>query len=56
MPIYEYKCPSCGLKYEFLVDSDKLDKECRCGAILLKVPSTSSFVIKGFSEKNGYSK
>jgi len=56
MPIYEYNCPSCGLKYEILADSDKIDKECRCGAVLQKVPSAPSFIIKGFSAKNGYSK
>lgn len=56
MPIYEYECPQCGkkrFKQKPFDLSDELET-CNCGVTMNKILG-GSFIVKGFSEKNGYS-
>lgn len=59
MPIYEYACKKCGYIFE-KVNINKVTKltvKCpNCDDIAKRIMSSSNFVIKGYSEKNGYSK
>jgi len=59
MPIYEYKCGKCKKKFEVYNDIKNLDDYtiCECGYIANKIISPPGVIyIKGYSEKNGYSK
>ncbi len=49
MPIYEYECLNCGQIHEALRKfSDKPLSKCpRCGGILKKLISNTSFILKG---------
>lgn len=49
MPLYEYKCLSCGVLFEVRQKfSDAPLKECRdCGAEVTKVVSQGGFALKG---------
>ncbi|MBI5644012.1 MAG: zinc ribbon domain-containing protein [Deltaproteobacteria bacterium] len=49
MPIYEYKCKSCGKEFEVIQKfSDEPVKKCiECGKAVEKMISQSSFVLKG---------
>ena len=62
MPIYEYKCDSCGYRFERLQSfSEEPVKVCpRCGGNVRKLISHSSFILKGtgwyatdYARKNG---
>lgn len=62
MPTFDFKCPKCKHLWEAnitFVDSEfvgwKAPKCPECGGLGDKQPSTPSFIIKGFSAKNGYS-
>lgn len=62
MPRHDYQCPDCSLTIER--PEDPTDPTvwcpyCAAGKILVrmeKLPSAPNFTIKGYSEKNGYSK
>jgi putative FmdB family regulatory protein len=60
VPIYVYKCSSCGEVVEMIVKSINSEpaslkcNECEDGT-LEKVPSSSVFKINGYSYNNGYS-
>ena len=58
MPIYEFKCKTCKKVSEILVQNSEMDKTImmcpECGQDAKKQMSSSSFIINGFSEKNGY--
>jgi len=62
MPIYEFKCGSCGHEKEILImkqsdlkGSHKLGCD-KCKGIYDRIMSlTSDPVVHGFNEKNGYS-
>lgn len=61
MPIYEFKCSTCGHKKEILIvkqsdlkGSNKLGCE-KCKGIYKKIISAPNHHIHGFSEANGYS-
>ena len=58
MPIYEFECLSCGKRFELYVQGCRINTICPvCKSNdVRKVPSVSSFRIKGYSEANGYSK
>jgi len=59
MPIYEYQCEKCGYIFEEVNINNitKLSVECpHCKGLSKKIMSSGSFRIKGYSEKNGYSK
>lgn len=57
MAIYEYKCKKCGLLFDVLQTKDKPKEICPdCSGPAKKVLSPSSYRMKGYSEKNGYSK
>jgi putative FmdB family regulatory protein len=60
MAIYEFKCPKClVITRESHPMSSKVDKaKCwKCGQFSAeRMISPSNFRIKGYSEKNGYSK
>ncbi|NPA15755.1 MAG: zinc ribbon domain-containing protein [Deferribacteres bacterium] len=49
MPIYEYKCTSCGYRFEKLQSfHDEPVKVCpKCGGEVKKLISRSSFILKG---------
>ena len=49
MPIYEYKCLSCGYRFErFQAISEEPVKECpQCNGEVKKLISSTSFVLKG---------
>ncbi len=62
MPIYEYKCNSCGHRFERLQSfNEEPVKTCpRCGGEVRKLISHSSFILKGtgwyatdYARKNG---
>lgn len=59
MPLYEYMCKKCMKITVELVTRDKQKTKCRyCGEnIAEKIMSVpAGYNMKGFSEKNGYSK
>jgi putative FmdB family regulatory protein len=58
MPIYQYRCNACGHEFEKFNKSTKIKTEVceKCGKKCQKIISLSSFIINGYSEKNGYSK
>lgn len=60
MPVYEFECKACALKFEerMTLDEDSSSAECpRCKERALKVPSLSSFHLKGSGwYKDGYDK
>lgn len=60
MPIYEYKCNKCYIVKEKYLSISQMEDiicmYCKCGGNLIKIPSTGSFKINGYSEANGYSK
>jgi putative FmdB family regulatory protein len=60
MPIFEYQCQKCGYIFEevlYKYITDKVSTQCPiCKSIAPKIMSKGSFRIKGYSEKNGYSK
>jgi putative FmdB family regulatory protein len=61
MPTFDFKCPKCGHKWEanvFIPVNDAvIQPTCpQCKGEGEKQPSAPSFIIKGFSAKNGYSK
>lgn len=57
MPIYTFKCRSCGADYEELVPMGTENYKCSCGESATKVPSLSNFHLKGVGwASNGYSK
>lgn len=58
MPIYEFRCPKCKKITEKMFSiNEKSDYiVCKCGYIATKILSPVFNRIKGFSEKNGYSK
>lgn len=60
--IYEYKCQKCDYTFEEILKMDQMYEptlrvcpRCREYAVKKQV-SASTFVINGYSEKNGYSK
>jgi putative FmdB family regulatory protein len=57
MPIYEFKCDKCKSTFEQLTKENKNDSTCPvCGNQSQKIISISTFRIKGYNAKNGYSK
>lgn len=62
MPTFEYLCCSCGHQWEeenkhVNADTSDCDKKLvtGCHGVGHRLISRSSFVVTGFSEKNGYS-
>lgn len=61
MPIFEYKCPSCGEAFERLVrgPSDEVlnrEQECpSCGTVAERVPSSFGFRLYGEIGDGGWS-
>ena len=58
MPIYEWKCPKCGNKFEALVPPEPRLIGCiNCGLLMKRVISISNFHLKGSGwAKDGYNK
>lgn len=59
MPIYEYQCEKCGYIFEEVTFAKtiKISTKCpNCDGFSKKILSSGIFNIKGYSEKNGYSK
>jgi putative FmdB family regulatory protein len=59
MPIFEYQCKECGYIFEEVryKNINRISTQCPvCEGIAPKIISKGSFIIKGYSEKNGYSK
>ena len=57
MPIYEFKCNKCNNIFEQMCEIKKQSIKCpKCKKESQKIISKSSFIIKGYSEANGYSK
>ena len=65
MPIYEFKCQECGniderhFKLDMVksITTGELTPRCqKCEGTTRLITSTSNFRVKGFNEKNGYSK
>jgi putative FmdB family regulatory protein len=54
MPLYDYKCGSCGVTFEGLYKYEDDVPCCICGAGTKKLPSASCIKIKGFRDANGY--
>jgi len=54
MPLYEYECPACEIKFEGLYKFDDSVPCIECGTTTNKVPTCASFKIRGFRESNGY--
>lgn len=57
MPLFDFKCPACGLEFpDLLLASHEEPGPCPyCGEALKKKPAAASFRVKGFNAKNGYS-
>ncbi len=61
MPLYTYKCESCGVtedEHRSIVERD-LPLKCQqrgCWGMMTRVPTAASFTVQGFNAKNGYSK
>lgn len=59
MPIYTFKCTECFKVFDVITFDSSL-KEHKCPDCVdsqgVRIPTCGSFVIKGYSEKNGYSK
>jgi predicted nucleic acid-binding Zn ribbon protein len=66
MPIYRYKCEECGEEEDVLIlnPKDQLRAlqclNCSVGCDLIpgkrvRIMAPSSYIMKGFNEKNGYS-
>jgi putative FmdB family regulatory protein len=57
MPIFSFKCNVCSTEFEMIVTKNK---EIRCPACntnnITKIPSSFNFKVKGYNERNGYSK
>jgi len=50
MPIFEYACSKCGLRFEIILKMSDIVKKVlcqKCKSECIKVPSTSSFRLKG---------
>lgn len=59
MPIYEFECKNCKkITQKYLPINSKIKIcECKhCGSRAKKILSSVIFNIRGYSEKNGYSK
>lgn len=60
MPIYDFKCDTCGDRRTQLVRGDTFVEHLvcpKCGGCMSKVPSIpASPVVRGFNAANGYSK
>lgn len=57
MPLFEFECSKCKHIEERIVEREVTVIPCsKCNAEAKKIMSCGSFIIKGFSEKNGYSK
>ena len=63
MALYDFTCSKCGAEYpDVRIAHSKLHAyspacdQCHSIGTLQRVPAASSFVVKGFSAKNGYSK
>lgn len=60
MAIYEFKCPKCLVVVQEshrITSTVKKAKCWKCGQFIAeRIISGSSFKIKGYSEKNGYSR
>ncbi len=63
MPIYEYECDVCGATEEYILPIEKKDihnfmgcSTCKTGQIFRTISTGTGFKMKGYSEKNGYSK
>ena len=55
MPIHEFLCP-CGAIKEEIVPSGTKEIRCKCGKTAVKIMSSSTFKINGYSYANGYAK
>ena len=47
MPIYEYRCTNCGTEEEALQPVDAPRLKCKCGKLMTKLVSRTSFALKG---------
>ena len=60
MPLYEFCCPACGVKEQLLKMEDSKLKQLiceECGRMMIKIPSRSSFELKGGGwYETGYTK
>ena len=62
MPNYPYKCLKCGEFFEKILPvndrNEPLKEPCpRCGEFhISRLIGLTNFVVKGYNEKNGYSK
>ena len=55
MPLFDYRCPDCDYKAEYLVPDTESPVSCPdCCTLMLKLPPTCSFKIKGLRAANGY--
>lgn len=65
MPLYSFECSKCNFKFDHILsvaDGEKFKEvsgtcpNCKDPKSVKKIPTAGSFVIKGYSEANGYSK
>lgn len=57
MPLFAYRCPTCGHEAEYLEwkASASYERPCpACGVAMQRVLTAANFTIKGFSYANGY--
>lgn len=58
MPRFDYECPQCGEITEVTIplgDTSHVVWCMECERIMTKLPPNTSFTVRGFSAKNGYS-
>lgn len=54
MPLYEYECPQCRFKVEFIRNiNDTGEVTCKCGEAMNKKPSAPHFKIDGKMQTQG---
>lgn len=66
MPLYDWKCPTCGRVFEKVVvwdyeanhatpDDPEAVMCMICHVLCERLPAAPAFVVRGFNAKNGYS-
>ena len=52
MPVYDFKCPECGLHFEELVPMGTSHTECKCKASASKIFAATSGIIMGVTNND----
>ena len=56
MPQYSFKCKVCKKKFDEIAKETSTVKCPKCGGTAKRTVTAANFIIKGYSESNGYFK